>query len=108
MIASSYVVKSRGRIGPAPKYDHSIMRLDRIVERHPDGIYYEADQRHADIIVDTLALDKANAVVTPGGNKQHPKDDTPLSETQATSYRALVARGIHFAPDISDIGDAAK
>ena len=41
--------------------------LNRVVEWTPNGINYEADQRHAEIICQELGLkDSSKGVVTPG------------------------------------------
>ena len=59
-IARRFEVKFRGRLGPEEKDDKSIRILNRVVEWGPDGIRYEADQRHAEIIVRDLEV-SANA-----------------------------------------------
>ena len=51
-----YEVKFRGRIGPGGNDDKSIRILNRIVTWNERGIAYEADQRHAEIIVRDLGL----------------------------------------------------
>ena len=56
----------RGRIGPEDKDDKSIRILNRVVEWNESGITYEADQRHAEIIMRELGLTKeSNGCVTP-------------------------------------------
>ena len=50
-IAKKLDVKMRGRIGPEEKGDKSIRILNRVVEWNESGITYEADQRHAEIIM---------------------------------------------------------
>ena len=40
--------------------------LNRVVEMHKDGIAYEADARHVDLIANSLGLTAANAVLNPG------------------------------------------
>ena len=55
-IAAKWQVKIKDRIGPAP--DVKVMHvLSTLVEWKTDGIHYEADQRHAQIIVQTLGLE---------------------------------------------------
>lgn len=108
MLSNRYEVKFRGRIGPDREDEHRIRALNMIIEWEPQGIYYEADPRHADIIVSALELNSANSVVTPGEKKNEPKDDTPLESSQATAYRAIVARGLYLSQDRSDIGYAVK
>ncbi len=47
-------MKSRGRLGSERNDDKQIRILDRVVSWANEGIEYEADQRHADIIVRDL------------------------------------------------------
>ena len=59
------------------------------------GIGYEADPRHVEIINHSLLLQEAKAVSTPGTKEEGrttEDNEEPLSEEQATKYRALVAR----------------
>ena len=110
MISEEYEVKFRGRIGPGEDDDKSIRILNRVVEWSPEGIWYEADQRHAEIIVDRMGLSgSGKGVVTPGMRKEEePGDDEELNRTDSTAYRGLVARGNYLTQDRSDIQYAVK
>ena len=55
-IIEKYEVKFRGRLGPNDNDDKSIRILNRIVEWTDNGIKYEADQRHAELIVKGLGF----------------------------------------------------
>ena len=50
-ISHRFEVKFRGRSGPSPGNQGSIRIVNRVVQWTNDGISYEADQRHAEIIV---------------------------------------------------------
>lgn len=104
---SRYDIKYRGHIGSQKDDEKSIIMLNRIVEWTDEGVVYNSDQRHADIIVRYLGLGKANGVVTPG-EKKHDKVSSELDPSQATQYRAWVARGIVLAQDRSDIAYSVK
>ena len=66
-IKSRFEVKFRGRIGPSEKDDKSIRLLNRVFEWTPEGIVVEADQRHAELIVQDLGLnERTKSVSTPG------------------------------------------
>jgi hypothetical protein len=66
-IQEKFEVKFRGRLGPEEKDDKAIRILNRVVTWDEHGIKYEADQRHAEIIVRRLGLtEMSNSVVTPG------------------------------------------
>ena len=49
-------VKFRGGLGPANSNDKSVRILSRIITWTEEGIRYEADQRHAEIIIRQLGL----------------------------------------------------
>ena len=71
------------------------------------GIKYEADQRHAEIIIQGLGLgEECKAVSTPG--KKQDGDDEELGSSQATAYRGFVARANYLAQDRCDIQYAVK
>ena len=68
-IGERFDVKFRGRLGPGPRDDKSIRVLNRVVEWTENGLSYEADQRHADLIVKGLGLEggsKGTPVVSKG------------------------------------------
>ena len=50
-ITNKYEIKFRGRLGPGPKDDKEIRLLNRVIYRGNEGIKYEPDQRHADIMI---------------------------------------------------------
>ena len=85
--------------------------LNRIVEWTPEGIRYEADQRHAEIIIKELGLSgKSKRLGAPSAKREFvdEEDKEYLKPDDATRYRALVARGIYLAQDRSDVAYAAK
>ena len=66
-ISQRYEVKLRGRLGPNRNDDKSVRILNRIVEWGEDEIRYEADQRHAEIIIKHLGMrENTKGVTTPG------------------------------------------
>ena len=100
-IQEHYEVKIRGRLGPHPKDDKVIRILNRIVEWTQDGVCYECDQRHAEIIVNEVGLGDSKATVTtPGVKVQVDEDnDSYLEGEQASKYRRLAARANLIAID---------
>ena len=81
----------RGRIGPEEGDDKSIRILNRVVEWTEGGIKYEADQRHAEIIIRELGLNgESNSVGTPGerDTRLNPEDAGELlGREEARRYR---------------------
>ena len=78
----------------------------------PQGIQYEADRRHADIVVEQLGLSTAKGVSTPGSkdgvDKVLQDPGLLLQSQEATAYRALAARLKYLALDRPDIQSATK
>ena len=64
--AKHFELKIRGRIGEGCGGENEIRILNRIVRLTPEGLTYEADPRHVDILAASLGLAAANAVTTPG------------------------------------------
>ncbi len=71
-IRERFEVKFRGKIGPAPQDEKSIRILNRILTWAEDGIEYEADQRHAEIVA--RACDGNKRRITTPGEKEEETD----------------------------------
>ena len=69
-------MKSRSEEGwdHLQKDDKSIRILNRVVEWTSSGISYEADQRHAEIIVKQLGLEKESRSLSTPGRRVRQKD----------------------------------
>ena len=104
-----YEIKVRGILGPEVSDDKSIRILNRCVEWRKGCIAYEADPRHAELVVRDLELTGGNSVVTPGAKTETAEeDDQLLSKEEATKYRQIVARCNFLAADRPDIQFATK
>ena len=79
-----------------------------MVEWTVDGSVYEADQRHAELIVKGLGLTSASKSVNTPSQKSVKQSEQPLSPEDSTQYRALVARANYLAQDRADICFAVK
>ena len=83
-----YELKVRAILGPEHSDDKSVRILHRIVSWNEQGIQYEPDQRHVEIVIKTLGLEKGKSVVTPGTIDKFDTDsDKSLEGSQATLYR---------------------
>ena len=85
--------------------------LNRVIRVTPEGWEYEADQRHGELIVKGLGLERAKSVNSPGEDLKPWEEDEnaiPLNPADATAYRALAARANYLALDRADIQFAAK
>ena len=62
-----FEVKFKARIGPGKNDDKQVRLLDRIIQWIGGvGVQYEADQRHAEIVIGAAGLQSAKSVSTPG------------------------------------------
>ena len=94
-LEKKYSVKTE-TLGPGPNDKKQIKFLNRIVTWHDtEGISYEVDPRHIEIILKQLQLTEAKIVTTPGTKEEGRTSEdhkTELTDKEATLYRALVAR----------------
>ena len=72
-------------LGPRHDQKKQIRVLNRVIAWGEDGITYEADQRHAELIIGELGLDNAKAVATPGSREDASKAGPPTSTTTTTN-----------------------
>jgi hypothetical protein len=109
-IAKKFEIKFRGRIGPEEHDQKSMRILNRVVEWTEEGIQIEADQRHAEIIIESMGgRENTNPVVTPRVKSEEVEgEEEELGKNEATKYRAVVARAIYLMQDRTDIQFATK
>ena len=85
--------------------------LNRTIRVTPSGWEYEADQRHADLIINGLNLKEAKGVSSPGEEEkpwQEEENAEALGAKDASQYRTLAARANYLAADRGDIQYATK
>ena len=85
--------------------------LNRIIRVTPQGWEYEADQRHADLIIQETGASDKSTLTHPGGDKKVMKEEGNSKEligSEATRFRAVVARGNYLAAGRPDIQYAVK
>ena len=109
-LQKEFDVKIRGRLGSGKLDQKEIRILNRIVRWTPRGIEYEADQRHAEIIVRDMGLEKAKGSSVPGqkAKKEERQESRELAPHAATAFRAMAARANYLAQDRPDIAYACK
>ena len=90
-----WVIQSRGVLGPPGYHDcvQSIRIVGRIVEWTSEGITWEADPRHAEIVCNSYAI-SSKAVATPGVKDKADdiESENALGQTRAEKYRANTMR----------------
>jgi hypothetical protein len=108
-IVKRFEVKFKGRLGPEKEDDKSIRVLNRVVSWDEEGIKYEADQRHAEIIAQSVIEEGTNTrgISTPCEDEKIEEESeesiTEIGGKEATMFRAMVARGNYLAQDRTDI-----
>ena len=105
-----YEIKDSGIKGPGPNDIKSARVLNRLISWLDDRIEYEADPRHAEIIISELGLRGAKPSSAPGGreNKEPDEGSKLLDGKQVFRYRSLVMRGQYLSLDRRDIQYATK
>ncbi|MDA8582757.1 reverse transcriptase domain-containing protein [bacterium] len=85
--------------------------LNRVVRMTSSGWEYEPDQRHVDLIVQALGLEKAKGCVSPGEELrpwEKEEDEEILDAFRQREYRSIVARANYLAVDRADIQYSVK
>ena len=115
-------------LGPRNDQSQEVRILNRIIRWTSGGLTYEADQRHAEILIKELGLENSKPVSTPGAREDIVKasyviiddDNKPvndveddkagelLSKQDATKYRGLAARANFLSQDRADLQYATK
>ena len=73
VIAKHFEVTFRGRIGPARGDLKSIKLFNRVIQWEDKGLVYEADQRHADMIIKMIGLTQDSKPLSSPGEKSDPE-----------------------------------
>jgi hypothetical protein len=109
VLESKYIVKMRGMIGPDRKDDKVIDILNRTVEWKEEELWYEADPRHAERMIEDMGLQGCKGGLIPGArDEKAPDDDQELDASGRTLYRSVVARANFLAQDRPDIRYSVK
>ncbi|CAE8656778.1 unnamed protein product [Polarella glacialis] len=108
-LALKFEIKVRGRLGGGSGDVQEMRILNRVVQWSRTGITYEADQRHAELIIQQFDPSVANAVVAPGEKDRKPEEwFPPLDAAGSSAYKATAARLNFLSTDRPDIAYACK
>jgi hypothetical protein len=91
--------------------EREVRILNRVVRAVAGGWEYEADQRHAEMIIAELGLKEAKGVGAPGGDEmkwEMEENDEDLGTEEVREYRSVGARSNYLASDRGDIQYAVK
>ena len=73
---SKFEIKSEV-LGPGPHQSKQIRVLNRVISWTDEGLVYEPDQRHAEIVIRELGLEGAKAVNSPGSRDELNQASSP-------------------------------
>ena len=107
-LQEKYQIKTKW-LGPKEAHEQEIKILNRKVSWTEAGITYEADPRHAKLMIQKLQFVDGKGVVTPGTHDEgrtSNDQDVKLEAIQEIAYRAIVARANYLSPDRFDISFA--
>ena len=105
---TGFLIKLMGRLGGDASDCKELCILNRVLRWTPGGIRYEADPRHAEILVKSLT-DGLHSIGTPGVRlKPVIEEDEPLPEYEARLFRSSAARANYLGLDRPDVAFAAK
>ena len=109
MMKDEYEVKVRGLLGPDRHHEKKMTIPNRCIERKKNEIWYEANPRHAEILIRELGL-KDKSMKTPGIKTSLKEDDEDphLDPMTSTKYRQMIARCNFIAQDRPDVQYAVK
>ena len=110
MISMFYDIKVGGKLGPDKDDNNAVTILNRCVTWTKNGIIYEADSRHVEMLVNELGLHEAKPSSTPGSNMtmKDSDEDPHLDPSKATKFRQFIARCNFLCQDRPDIQYACK
>ena len=65
-LKKTFECKIRGRLGLDKGDDKEIRVLNRILRVNEEGLFYEADPRHVELLAKSMGLEGCKSVATPG------------------------------------------
>ena len=89
-LSGFFEIKVRGRMGPGGDCTE-IKILNRILRLTDQGLTYEADPRHADLLLSSMGLTASNSVATPG--IKDPEADYAATKNDESSERPRLDMG---------------
>ena len=105
ILGSRYEIKNRGRLGRGSKDVQTIDMLGRTIKITKEGISWEGDPRHQDILVKHFGMNDSTKVLNKNGYGDvqwqggSPEEEVELTVSEAKTYRMLAARLNYMAQD---------
>ena len=103
VLEDKYELKKRGRLGFGPNDVRKIDMLGRVIELTHEGITWQGDPRHFDLLQEYFGMDDKTKVLTKNGSEdgrgQVELRDTELSMEVCKAFRMIAARLNYMAQD---------
>ena len=103
ILGSRYEIKNRGRLGRGSKDVQTIDMLGRTIKITKEGISWEGDPRHHDILVKYFGMNNSTKVLNKNGYgdvcPRAPEEIVELTVSEAKTYRMPAARLNYVAQD---------
>ena len=110
-LKSEYAIKAKV-LEPEPELSKEIKILNRSIRWCGDKLEYEADSRHAEVIIEECEVQSWRAAKTPGVQEAavdgSEKGGIETHDREKTRFRGVAARINYLAMDRSDLQFAAK
>jgi hypothetical protein len=109
IMGESFLIKVVGKLGGDRGDEPEIRVLNRVLRWNAEGIKYEADPRHAELLAREVGA-AGPAVRTPGakGNAKDKVEEEPLDEAATRWFRSGAARANYLAMDRPELAFATK
>ena len=103
VLEDKYELKNRGRFGFGPNDVRKIDMLGRVIELTHEGITWQRDPRHFDLLQEYFGMDDKTKVLTILGYEDGPEQDelreTELSMEECKVFWMIAARSNYMAQD---------
>ena len=110
-LTSCFDIKVRATLGPEQLDDKEVTMLGRLVRWTGVGLEMEADPKHRRLVLEGVGLSAESKALMNNGEPQKTTEDeeeTLLTNSESTQYRALCARLNFLAQDSPDLQFPAK
>ena len=111
-LAECFELKVRAVLGGASTDDKEVVVLGRIVRWLPWGLSYEADPKHRQLLLEKFGLNGDSKALESNGARDSEEgedfDDEELPASEATEFRACVARLNFLGQDSPELQFPAK
>ena len=110
-LKSEYAIKAEA-LRPEPELSQEVKILNRTIRWCGDKLEYEADGRHAEVIIEACEVQSCREAKTPGVHESTVEASmqvgAEMNDHEKTKFRGVAARINYLAMDRSDLQFAAK